>query len=121
MASLADKIRPVVLLERGERLLCATFARSTAGPTVGPSVVAISDRRLFVAPKTSFLSASAWSRRRLKEVRVVSGPRSRLGVVVGRRFEMLVDGVEVAFEVEDRKGSGAVHAALTRGAGRTTP
>jgi hypothetical protein len=121
MAALVDKIRPVVLLERGERLLCAAYARSTAGPTVGPSVVAISDRRLFVAPKTSFLSASAWSRRRLTEVRVVSGPRSRLGLVVGRRFEMLVDGVEVAFEVEDRRDSGAVQAALTGGSALRTP
>lgn len=120
MASLVDKIRPVVLLERGERLLCATYARSTAGPTVGPSVVAVSDRRLFVAPKTSFLSASAWSRRRLSEVRIVTEPETRLGVTVGRRFEMLSDGVEVAFEVEDRKASRSVHAALNGGGSRTT-
>ncbi len=112
MASLVDKIRPVVLLEQGERLLCATYARSTAGSTVGPSVVAVSNRRLFMAPKTSFLSASAWSRRRLSELRIVTGPRTRLGFTVGRRFELLAEGAEVAFEVEDRQATRSVQAAL---------
>lgn len=118
MASLVEKIRPVVLLEAGERLLCAFYARVTAGPTAGPSIVAVSDRRLFVAPRSSFLSASAWMRRSLgEEVRLVTGPRTWFGVVVGRRFEFLdTAGNEIAFEVEDRRAGGDISAALRRGA-----
>jgi hypothetical protein len=45
----------------------------------------------------------------------VSGPRIRLGQTVGRRFELLAGGAEVAFEVVDRKDAGAFRAALSGG------
>ena len=113
MTSLVEKIRPFVLLERGERLLGASYALATSGPTAGRSVVAVSDRRLFLAPRSAFLSASAWTRRRLTEVRVVAAPRTWFGVVVGRRFELLDTlGTEIAFEVEDRRASTTISAAL---------
>jgi hypothetical protein len=120
MASLVDRIRPVVLLEGGERLLCAAYARSTAGPTVGPAIVAVSDRRLLIAPRSAFLSASAWTRRPLGEIRVVTAPRARFGMVVGRRFEMLDSaGTSVVFEVEHRKDAGEFQKAFARRSGST--
>lgn len=114
MASLVDKIRPVALLEQGERLVCASFGRS---PAVGRSIVAVSDRRLFIAPRSAFLSSGAWARRRLEELRVVTTPRTRFGMVVGRRFELLDDaGESVVFEVDDPKDARAFQDALRRGA-----
>jgi hypothetical protein len=116
MSALVDRIRPVVLLEQGERLLGASYARSVSGPTVGPSVVAVSDRRLFVAPRSAFLSASAWTRRRLRDVRFVAAPRSVLGVVVGRRFELLGgEGEAFVFELQGAKDVATFREALSTG------
>lgn len=113
MASLLDKIRPVALLEPGERLVCASFVIARVGPTVGPSVIAVSDRRLFVAPRSAFLSSGAWTRRRLEEIRLVASPRRSFGVFRSRRFEML-DGTdaEIVFEVDEPKAASALRAAL---------
>jgi hypothetical protein len=117
VSTLVEKIKPFAVMEPGERLLCAVYARATSGPTKGPAVVAVSDRRLLVAPRSAFMSASAWTRRRLRDARVLAPERGPLGIRDGRTIHVWDDyGDVLAFEFDRRKEARVVRAALSHGA-----
>jgi hypothetical protein len=121
MATLVEKIGSTLPLEPGERILCAAFVRSiasTRGPNSerarGPSIVAVSNRRLLFAPKTAFLSVGAWEERRLEQARVESGTRRSLGFPVRYWFEVTEPGrTPRVFDVE-RKEAKEFRAAFGR-------
>jgi hypothetical protein len=147
MSSLVTKVGSVVPIEPGERLLAAAYVpaigrwRSGAsgsqlirrrpaaeptepGETMGPSVVAVSDRRFFFAPRSAFLSASSWRARRLEDVRVELSRRRSMGFVVAHRFEVLdAHATPVLFELDQKKDAEAFRRAFAKrlihdGAGR---
>jgi hypothetical protein len=147
MSSLVAKVGSVVPIEPGERLLAAAYVPAIGrwgpgasggkilrrrpaaepmkpGETMGPSVVAVSDRRFLFAPRSAFLSASAWRVRRLEDVRVEISKRRSMGFGVARRFEVLdAHGTPVMFELEQKKDAEAFRRAFAKrlvhhGAGR---
>jgi hypothetical protein len=98
MASLATKIASIVPLEQGERVLCAAYV-SGAGSSIGSAVVAVSERRLFFAPRSAFLSRGAWRARHLDDVRIESSARRSVGFAVAHRFEIFdAEGSPLSFE-----------------------
>jgi hypothetical protein len=146
MSSLVAKVASIVPIEPGERLLAAAYVpaigrRSGApgnrvvrrrgvaepagsGTTIGPSVVAVSDRRFLFAPRSAFMSASSWRTRRLEDVRVEVSRRRSLGFVVAHRFDVIdADGSPVMFELDQKRDAEAFRSAFERrlvrhGAGR---
>ena len=146
LGSLVAKVGSVVPIEPGERLLAAAYVPAigkgpdasgnrvirrhqpaeptTPGERMGPSVVAVSNRRFLFAPRSAFLSASSWRTRRLEDVRVQVSKRRSLGFVVGHRFEILpTDGMPVTFELDQKKDAATFRKAFERrlvhhGAGR---
>jgi hypothetical protein len=103
MTSLVAKVGSIVPRESGERVLCAAYV-SGSGSSIGSAVIAVSDRNLYFAPRSAFLSRGAWRTRRLDEVRIESGSRGALGLAVSRRFEVLdEDGSAFFFELEQKK------------------
>jgi len=123
MATLIEKIGSILPLEPGERIVCATFVRSirsTRGAgserARGPSIVAVSNRRLLFAPKTAFLSVGGWEERRLEHARIESGTRRSLGFPTGYWFEVEEPGrTPRVFDV-DKKDARAFRAAFERSA-----
>jgi hypothetical protein len=113
MRTLVEKIGSILPLEPGERIACAAYVRSIGSK--GPSVVAVSDRRLLVAPRSAWMSVGVWSERRLGDVRIEVTTRRSWGVLpAGRRFEVLAAGEPpMAFELEP-KDARAFAAALER-------
>ena len=138
MTSLVAKVGSVVPTEPGERLLAAAYVpaigrrqsgglggdvlrrRSAAEPaesrvTMGPSVVAVSDRRFLFAPRSAFMSSSSWRARRMEDVRVEVSKRRSMGFVVAHRFEVLdADGSPVMFELDQKKDAEAFRRAFER-------
>jgi hypothetical protein len=132
MTSLVVKVGSVVPIEPGERLLAAAYVPAigrrgqarrrhrattspTSGPTMGPAVVAVSDRRFLFAPRSAFMSSSSWRDRRLDEVRVEVSRRRSLGFVVAYGFEVIDgDGSPVTFELEQRKDAEVFRKAFAR-------
>jgi len=103
MTSLVAKVGSIVPRESGERVLCAAYV-SGSGSSIGSAVIAVSDRHLFFAPRSAFLSRGAWRTRRLDDVRIESTARRSMGFAVARRFEVLdEDGSAFFFELEQKK------------------
>jgi hypothetical protein len=103
LESLVAKVASIVPRESGERVLCASYV-SGSGSSIGSAVVAVSDRHLFFAPRSAFLSRGAWRTRRLDDVRIESSARRSMGFAVARRFEVLEeDGSAFFFELEKKK------------------
>jgi hypothetical protein len=103
MTSLVAKVGSIVPRESGERVLCAAYV-SGSGSSIGSAVIAVSDRHLFFAPRSAFLSRGAWRTRRLDDVRIESIARRSMGFGVARRFEVLEeDGSAFFFELEQKK------------------
>ena len=102
MNTIVEKIGSILPLEPGERIACAAYVRAIGSK--GPSVVAVSDRRLLVAPRSAWMSVGVWSERRLSDVRIEVGTRRSLGLFpAGRRFEIIEDGEPpTAFELESK-------------------
>ena len=114
MTSLAAKVGPVVPCESGERILCAAYV-SGKESTIGSVVVAVSDRHVFFAPRSAFLSRGAWRSKRLDEVRIESSTRRSLGIPVAHRFDVFdADGSPFAFEIETKKDAREFRKALRR-------
>ena len=114
MTSLVAKVGAIVPRESGERLLCAAYV-SGKGSSIGSAVVAVSDRHLFFAPRSAFLSRGAWRTRRLDDVRIESGARGVLGLGVSRRFEVLdEDGSAFFFELGEKREASEFRRALAR-------
>jgi hypothetical protein len=114
LESLVAKVGDIVPRESGERVLCAAYV-SGSGSSIGSAVIAVSDRHLFFAPRSAFLSRGAWRTRRLDEVRIESGSRRALGLGVSRRFEVLDDdGSAFFFELEQKKEASEFRRALGR-------
>jgi hypothetical protein len=114
MTSLVAKVGEIVPRESGERVLCAAYV-SGSGSSIGSAVIAVSDRNLFFAPRSAFLSRGAWRTRRLDEVRIESIARRSMGFAVARRFEVLEeDGSAFFFELEQRKEASEFRRALGR-------
>jgi hypothetical protein len=91
MRTLEERIGSILPLEPGERIACAAYVRAIGSR--GPSLVALSDRRLLVAPRSAWMSVGVWSERRLSDVRIEATTRRSWGVVpAGRRFEVIEDG-----------------------------
>jgi hypothetical protein len=112
MRTLVEKIGSLLPLETGERIACAAYVRAIGSK--GPSVVAVSDRRLLVAPRSAWMSVGVWSERRLSDVRIEVTSRRSFGLPVARRFEVLEEGQPpMAFELE-RKDARAFADALER-------
>ena len=103
MTSLVAKLGEVVPREAGERMICAAYV-SAGESSIGSAVIAVSDRQLFFAPRSAFLSRGAWRTRRLDAVRIESSTRRSLGFPVARRFEIFdEDGSPLTFELGERK------------------
>ena len=103
MTSLAVKVGEIVPRESGERVLCAAYV-SGSRSSIGSAVIAVSDRNLYFAPRSAFLSRGAWRTRRLDDVRIESIARRSMGFGVARRFEILEeDGSAFFFELEQKK------------------
>ena len=103
MTSLVVKVGEIVPRESGERVLCAAYV-SGSGSSIGSAVIAVSDRMLYFAPRSAFLSRGAWRTRRLDDVRIESVARRSKGFGVARRFEILEeDGSAFFFELEQKK------------------
>jgi hypothetical protein len=103
MTTLVVKIGSVVPRESGERMICAAYVSATES-SIGSAVIAVSDRQLFFAPRSAFLSRGAWRTRRLDAVRIESSKRRSLGFPVAQRFEIFdADGSPLAFELGARK------------------
>ena len=102
MNTLVEKIGSILPLEPGERIACAAYVRAIGSK--GPSMVAVSDRRLLVAPRSAWMSVGVWSERRLSDVRIEVGTRRSWGLFpAGRRFEIIEDGEPpTAFELEPK-------------------
>ena len=114
MTSLVAKVGAIVPRESGERLLCAAYV-SGKGSSIGSAVIAVSDRHLFVAPRSAFLSRGAWRTRRLDDVRVESGARGLLGLGISHRFEVLdEDGSAFFFELGEKREASEFRRALAR-------
>ena len=114
MASLVSKVASIVPREVGERVLCAAYV-SGSGSSIGSAVIAVSDRRLFIAPRAAFLSRGAWRARLLNDVRIESGSRGLLGPGSARRFEVFeADASALVFELETRKEAVAFRKAFGR-------
>jgi hypothetical protein len=114
MTSLVSKVGEIVPRESGERLLCAAYV-SGSGSSIGAAVIAVSDRQLFFAPRSAFLSRGAWRTRRLDDVRIESGSRGVLGLGASRRFEVLdEDGSAFYFELGENKEASQFRRALAR-------
>jgi hypothetical protein len=114
MTSLVAKVGEIVPRESGERMLCAAYV-SGKGSSIGSAVIAVSDRHLFFAPRSAFLSRGAWRTRRLNDVRIESGSRGLLGLGVSRRFEVLdEDGSAFFFELAQKKDAKAFRVAFDR-------
>lgn len=103
MASLIAKVGSTAPLEPGERILCAAYVSGT-GSSIGPALIAVSDRRLLHAPRSAFLSRGAWRAQRLDEVRLEFGTRRTLGLAVAHRFVIVdADGSTLTFELEKKE------------------
>jgi len=114
MTSLVAKVGEIVPRESGERLLCAAYV-SGSGSSIGSAVIALSDRQLFFAPRSAFLSRGAWRTRRLDDVRIESGSRGVLGLGPPRRFEVLnEDGSTFFFELDQRREASEFRRAFGR-------
>jgi hypothetical protein len=114
MTPLVAKVGEIVPRESGERLLCAAYV-SGSGSSIGSAVIAVSDRQLFFAPRSAFLSRGAWRTRRLDDVRIESGSRGVLGLGASRRFEVLdEDGSAFFFELDQRKEASEFRRAFAR-------
>jgi hypothetical protein len=114
VTSLAAKVQPIVPRESGERILCAAYV-SGKKSTIGSAIVAVSDRHVFFAPRSAFLSRGAWQSRRLDEVRIESSTRRSLGIPVAHRFDVFdADGSPLAFEIETKKDATEFRKALRR-------
>jgi hypothetical protein len=114
MTSLVAKVGEIVPRESGERVLCAAYV-SGKGSSIGSAVIAVSDRHLFFAPRSAFLSRGAWRTRRLDDVRVESIARRSMGFGVARRFEILEeDGSAFFFELGEKKAASEFRRALSR-------
>lgn len=114
MPSLVAKVGSVVPREPGERVLCAAYV-SGVESSVGSAVIVVSDRQLFVAPRSAFLSRGAWRARRLDDVRIESSTRRSMGFTVAHRFEIFdADGSRLAFELEKKKEAQEFRRALAR-------
>jgi len=138
MSSLVAKVGSVVPIEPGERLLAAAYVPAIgrlgsgasgnqvlrrrrpgeptrSGEKMGPSVVAVSDRRFLFAPRSAFLSASSWRARRLEDVRVEVSRRRSVGFVVAHRSEVLdAEGTPVMFELDRKKDAEDFRRAFAR-------
>lgn len=114
MATLVEKLGPVVPRESGERVLCAAYV-SGAESSIGSAVIAVSDRQVLFAPRSAFLSRGAWRSRRLDEVRVEATTKRSMGLPVGQRFEVFdADGSPLTFEIGSRKDAKEFRKALAR-------
>lgn len=114
MTSLVAKVGPIVPRESGERVLCAAYVSGKMS-TIGSAVVAVTDRHVFFAPRSAFLSRGAWQSRRLDEVRIESSTRRSLGFPVAHRFDVFdADGSPFAFEIETKKDAREFRKALSR-------
>jgi hypothetical protein len=99
MASLTTKVTSIVPLEIDEHILCAAYV-SGGGSSMGSAVIAVSDRNLFFAPRSAFLSRGAWRARSLQDVRIESKARRSMGFAVAYRFEVVdVEGSPLSFEL----------------------
>jgi hypothetical protein len=114
MTSLVAKVRSIVPRESGERVLCAAYV-SGSGSSIGSAVIAVSDRHLFFAPRSAFLSRGAWRTRRLDDVRIESSARRSISLAGARRFEVIdEDGYAFFFELEQRKEAAEFRKAFGR-------
>jgi hypothetical protein len=114
MTSLVSKLEPFVPRESGERVLCAAYV-SGKGSSIGSAVVAVSDRQVFFAPRSAFLSRGVWRSRRLDDVRVESSTRRSMGFPVAHRFEVFEDqGSALIFELGTKKEAKEFQRALGR-------
>jgi hypothetical protein len=114
LESLVAKVASVVPRESGERVLCAAYV-SGSGSSIGSAVIAVTDRHLFFAPRSAFLSRGAWRTRRLDDVLIESSTRRSMGLPVARRFEVLDDdGSGLFFELEKKKEAAEFRRALGR-------
>jgi hypothetical protein len=114
MTSLVAKVGEIVPRESGERVLCAAYV-SGKGSSIGSAVIAVSDRNLFFAPRSAFLSRGAWRIRRLNDVRIEGGSRGVLGLGASRRFEVVEeDGSAFFFELGEKKEASEFRRALSR-------
>jgi hypothetical protein len=113
MTSLVSKVGPIVPRESGERVLCAAYV-SGKESTIGSAVVAVSDRNVFFAPRSAFLSRGAWQSRRLDEVRIESSTRRSLGFPVAHRFDVFDADGSIGFEIETKKDAREFRKALSR-------
>jgi hypothetical protein len=102
MRTLSEKIGSILPLEPGERIACAAYVRAIGSK--GPSLVAVSDRRLLVAPRSAWMSVGVWSERRLSDVRIEATTRRWWGMFpAARRFEVVGgDEPPMAFELEPK-------------------
>jgi hypothetical protein len=114
MTSLVAKVGSIVPRESGERVLCAAYV-SGSGSSIGSAVIAVSDRHLFFAPRSAFLSRGAWRTRRLDDVRIESSARRSISLAGARRFEVIdEDGYAFFFELEQRKEAAEFRKAFGR-------
>jgi hypothetical protein len=114
MTSLIAKVASIAPLEPGERILCAAYVSGTRS-SIGAALIAVSDRRLLHAPRSSFHSRGAWRAKGLDEIRVESRTRRSLGFAAAHQFETIgVDGSGMVFELETRKDAKAFNDALGR-------
>jgi hypothetical protein len=114
MTSLVAKVGSIAPLEPGERILCAAYVSGTAS-SIGAALIAVTDRRLLHAPRSSFLSRGAWRAKPLDEVRVESSTRRSLGLAAAHRFEVIdAEGFPITFELEKRRDAGEFQKAFER-------
>jgi hypothetical protein len=114
MTSLVAKVGSIAPLEPGERVLCAAYVSGT-GSSIGAALIAVTDRRLLHAPRSSFLSRGAWRAQRLDEVRVESSTRRSLGLAAAHRFQVVdSEGFPITFELEKRRDAGEFRKAFER-------
>jgi hypothetical protein len=114
MASLTAKVESIAPLESGERVLCAAYV-SGGGSSIGSAVIAVSDRNLFFAPRSAFLSRGAWRARRLHDVRIESKARRSLGFAVAYRFEIFdAEGTQLSFELGKKQEAKEFRSAFGR-------
>jgi hypothetical protein len=114
MTSLVAKVGSIAPLEPGERVLCAAYVSGT-GSSIGAVLIAVTDRRLLHAPRSSFLSRGAWRVQRLDEVRVESSTRRSLGLAAAHHFQVVdSEGFPITFELEKRRDAGEFWKAFER-------
>jgi hypothetical protein len=114
MATLIAKVGSIAPLEPGERILCAAYV-SGAGSSIGPALVAVSDRRILHAPRSAFHSRGSWRAQYLEDVRLEFSTRRSMGLAAAHRFVVLdADGFPLTFELEQKKEAGEFRKAFGR-------